>query len=72
MKIERREMKEIRKHLIFWRLKVRVMRLRLQLSTMEEKFFQTLFHRRSICTNYMAELFRKLHRGNILKNQSGD
>ena len=23
--------------------------------------------RRSICTNYMAELFRKLHRGNILK-----
>lgn len=38
-----------------------------QLSTMEEKFFQTLFHRRSICTNYMAELFRKLHRGNILK-----
>lgn len=59
-------MKEIRNHNIL-AIEVRVMRLRLQLSTMEEKFFQTLFHRRSICTNYMAELFRKLHRGNILK-----
>lgn len=31
------------------------------------KVLSNIIHRRSICTNYMAELFRKLHRGNILK-----